>query len=66
MLYFNVGFNLIQCVVITVGEWGFSIEEVYDFATFKDTNSDSGMKLILISWQDRHTDRQTETEERER
>ena len=42
MVKFNFG-NLFQCIVITVGDFGFHTEEGHDFVTFKDSNSESGM-----------------------
>ena len=40
---------LLQCVVIKVGEGGFSTERVYDPATFKDTDRHWGIKFITIT-----------------
>ena len=50
-----------QCIVVSVGEEGFSTEEAHDFATFKDSNSDSGIKVTLID--DRQADRGKREEE---
>ena len=38
-----------QCIVITVGDGDFSTEYDFDFAIFKDSDSDSGIKHQLIS-----------------
>ena len=40
---------LLQCIVIKVGEGGFTTERVYDSATFKDTDSSWGIKFTIIT-----------------